>query len=60
LTDAIAELRKTEEIFAYSFEGRRFDCGSKIGYLEANVEIALQHDEMADDFKQYLKNLNLD
>jgi len=59
LTDAIAELRKTEEIFAYSFEGRRFDCGSKIGYLEANVEIALQHDEMADDFKQYLKNLNL-
>lgn len=60
LTDAIAELRKTEEIFAYSFEGRRFDCGSKIGYLEANVEIALQHDEMADDFKAYLKNLNLD
>ncbi len=60
LTDAIAELRKTEEIFAYSFEGRRFDCGSKIGYLEANVEIALQHDEMAEDFKRYLKNLNLD
>ncbi len=60
LTDAIAELRKTEEIFAYSFEGRRYDCGSKIGYLEANVEIALQHDEMAGDFKAYLKNLNLD
>lgn len=60
LTDAIAELRKTEEIFAYSFEGRRYDCGSKIGYLEANVEIALQHDEMADDFKSYLKNLNID
>ena len=60
LTDAIAELRKTEEIFAYSFEGRRYDCGSKIGYLQANVEIALQHDEMADDFKSYLKNLNID
>jgi UTP--glucose-1-phosphate uridylyltransferase len=60
LTDAIAELRKTEEIFAYSFEGRRFDCGSKIGYLEANVEIALQHEEMNEEFKQYLKNLNLD
>ncbi len=60
LTDAIAELRKTEEIFAYSFEGRRYDCGSKIGYLQANVEIALQHDEMADDFKNYLKNLNID
>ena len=60
LTDAIAELRKTEEIYAYSFEGRRYDCGSKIGYLEANVEIALQHDEMAPDFKNYLKNLDLD
>ncbi len=60
LTDAIAELRKTEEIYAYSFEGRRYDCGSKIGYLEANVEIALQHDEMAEEFKKYLKNLNLD
>ena len=60
LTDAIAELRKTEEIFAYSFEGRRYDCGSKIGYLQANVEIALQHDEMADDFKNYLKTLNID
>ncbi|HFD32789.1 MAG TPA: UTP--glucose-1-phosphate uridylyltransferase, partial [Gammaproteobacteria bacterium] len=60
LTDAIAELRKTEEIYAYSFEGRRYDCGSKIGYLEANVEIALQHDEMAADFKNYLKNLKLD
>ena len=60
LTDAIAELRKTEEIFAYSFEGRRFDCGSKIGYLEANVEIALQHDEMAEEFKAYLRNLDID
>jgi len=60
LTDAIAELRKTEEIFAYSFEGRRYDCGSKIGYLEANVEIALQHEEMAGAFKAYLNNLNTD
>lgn len=60
LTDAIAELRKTEEIFAYSFEGRRYDCGSKIGYLEANVEIALQHDELSDTFKSYLKNLNIE
>lgn len=57
LTDAIAELRKMEEIFAYSFTGRRYDCGSKIGYLEANVELALQHDELADDFRAYLKNL---
>jgi len=60
LTDAIAELRKSEEIFAYSFEGSRYDCGSKIGYLQANVEIALQHDEMAGDFKNYLKSLNIE
>jgi UTP--glucose-1-phosphate uridylyltransferase len=60
LTDAIAELRKTEEIFAYSFEGRRYDCGSKYGYLEANVEIALQHEEIAEEFKHYLRNLKLD
>jgi len=60
LTDAIAELRKTEEIYAYSFEGRRYDCGSKNGYLEANVEIALQHEEMAEAFKSYLRNLDLD
>jgi len=60
LTDAIAELRKSEQIYAYSFEGRRFDCGSKVGYLEANVEIALQHEEMADEFKKYLRGLNLD
>lgn len=60
LTDAIAELRKTEEIYAYSFEGRRYDCGSKQGYLEANVEIAMQHDDLAESFKAYLKGLNLD
>ncbi len=60
LTDAIAELRKTEEIFAYSFEGSRYDCGGKIGYLKANVEIALQHDEMAEEFRHYLKSLNIE
>jgi len=59
LTDAIAELRKSEEIYAYSFEGRRYDCGSKEGYLEANVEIALQHDDLAGEFKSYLRNLDL-
>lgn len=60
LTDAIAELRKSEKIYAYSFEGRRYDCGSKIGYLEANVEIGLQHDELADEFKSFLKNVVVD
>lgn len=59
LTDAIANLRKQEEIVAYSFKGRRFDCGSKIGYLEANVEIALNDKDMADEFRNYLKTLDI-
>lgn len=59
LTDGIAALRKSEEVFAYSFEGKRYDCGSKIGYLQATVELALQHEELADDFRAYLKQLEL-
>lgn len=58
LTDAIAALRAEEEIFAYSFEGRRYDCGSKLGYLEATVEYALMHPELADDFRSYLNALH--
>lgn len=57
LTDAIAELRKSEEIYSYSFEGRRYDCGSKVGYLEANVELALQHEDLAGQFREFLNNL---
>ena len=59
LTDGIAALRKTEEVYAYSFEGRRYDCGSKIGYLQATVEFALQHDELADEFRAYLQSLKV-
>lgn len=58
LTDAIAALRAEEEIFAYSFEGKRFDCGSKLGYLEATVEFALMHPELADEFRAYLRTIN--
>ncbi len=54
LTDAIAALRAEEEIYAYSFEGKRYDCGSKLGYLEATVEFALMHDELADEFRTFL------
>ncbi len=59
LTDGIAALRKSEEVFAYSFEGMRYDCGSKIGYLQATVEFALKHDELADEFKNYLQALDM-
>jgi len=59
LTDAIAALREHEQVLSYSFEGRRYDCGSKIGYLQATVEFALEHDELASDFRKYLKQLDL-
>lgn len=59
LTDGIASLREHEQVLSYSFEGRRYDCGSKIGYLQATVDFALEHEELADDFKKYLKQLKL-
>ncbi|MEG3592299.1 MAG: UTP--glucose-1-phosphate uridylyltransferase GalU [Pseudomonadota bacterium] len=57
LTDAIAENLKDEKILAYEFQGRRYDCGSKLGYLKATVEYALKHDELAEDFSRYLTTL---
>jgi len=54
LTDAIADLLKEEQVLAYEFDGKRYDCGSKLGYLEATVEYALKHDELKDEFKSYL------
>lgn len=55
LTDGICELLKTESVLAYRFAGRRYDCGSKIGYLQATVELGLKHPEMRDAFSAYLR-----
>jgi UTP--glucose-1-phosphate uridylyltransferase len=55
LTDAIAALLQEEQVLALQFEGRRYDCGSKLGYLRANVEYALQHEEVSKDFLAYLR-----
>ena len=57
LTDAIASLRNDEPVFAYSFKGKRYDCGSKIGYLEATVEYALKHEDLKERFGDYLREL---
>lgn len=54
LTDGIAALMKQERVLAYRFEGKRFDCGSKLGYMKANVEFALRHPEIGAEFKDYL------
>ena len=55
LTDAIEQLLHEEQVLAYRFEGKRYDCGSKLGYLQATVEYALQHPELRDEFIAYLE-----
>lgn len=57
LTDAIAKLLNEESVLGYEFSGKRYDCGSKSGYLQATVELALQHPELKHDFKDYLEKL---
>lgn len=59
LTDGIAALCKEEKVYAYSFEGHRYDCGSKLGYLQATVDFALEHPEVKSEFAAYLKTLKL-
>ncbi|WP_321840468.1 UTP--glucose-1-phosphate uridylyltransferase GalU [Paraburkholderia bannensis] len=54
LTDAIQALLADEQVLAYRYDGQRYDCGSKIGYLKATVEFALRHPEVASDFQHYL------
>ena len=59
LTDGIVGLLRREKVFAYRYEGRRYDCGSKEGFLEANVELALEHPQLGGPFRDYLKSLKL-
>lgn len=56
LTDAIALLLLEEQVIAYQFQGTRYDCGSKLGYLMATVEYALKHKELSEDFRNYLNS----
>ncbi|MGZ5205738.1 MAG: UTP--glucose-1-phosphate uridylyltransferase GalU [Caldimonas sp.] len=59
LTDGIAGLLEHEKVFAYRYEGKRYDCGSKEGFLQANVELALASAELGPDFRAYLRSLEL-
>jgi UTP--glucose-1-phosphate uridylyltransferase len=59
LTDAIAELLNNEPVFAYEFEGKRYDCGDKLGYLQATVEFGLKHPELGGAFSDYLREIGL-
>ncbi|MBC7944021.1 MAG: UTP--glucose-1-phosphate uridylyltransferase GalU [Burkholderiales bacterium] len=55
LTDAIDTLRREERVLAYEFDGKRYDCGSKLGYLKATVAYALKHEEVGHEFRAYLQ-----
>jgi len=59
LTDGIAALMGEEAVYAHRFTGKRYDCGSKLGYLQATVEFALAHPQLGKEFRSYLKHLNL-
>jgi UTP--glucose-1-phosphate uridylyltransferase len=60
LTDAIAQLIQSEAVMSYQFIGKRYDCGTKQGYLQATVEFALKHPEVSDEFRDFLQQLRLD
>jgi UTP--glucose-1-phosphate uridylyltransferase len=59
LTDAIGRLLRDEAVYAYEFVGRRYDCGSKLGYLQATVNYALKHPELASEFRAFLGTLGI-
>lgn len=59
LTDGIARLMEKEAVYAYQYSGKRYDCGSKEGFLEATVELALQHPQVGASFREYLRSLEL-
>ena len=59
LTDGIAAMLKDEAVYAYRCDAKRYDCGSKLGYLKASVALGLKHPEVRDEFALYLKSLNL-
>jgi UTP--glucose-1-phosphate uridylyltransferase len=56
LTDGIAQLLRREKVFAYRYEGKRYDCGSKLGFLQATVDLGVQHDEVGAEFADWLKD----
>jgi len=59
LTDAIRLLLDQQPVYAYMFEGTRYDAGDKLGFLKATVEFALRRDDLGQEFRQYLKSLKL-
>lgn len=59
LTDALKELAKRRPVYGYKFQGKRYDAGDKLGFIQATVDIALKNKEFGDQFREYLKSLKL-
>ncbi|MBS7527190.1 UTP--glucose-1-phosphate uridylyltransferase GalU [Fusibacter paucivorans] len=57
LTDALIHLSKHKELYAYEFDGKRYDTGDKLGYLKATVEYALRTEALSEDFRDYLRSI---
>jgi len=60
LTDGIDRMLSEQDVYSYRFHGKRYDCGSKLGYLEATVEYGIRHQDVGKHFKKYLQDLNLE
>lgn len=59
IANGLKNLLKKHPVYGFKFQGKRYDCGSKLGYLQATVDFALRHSEVKKDFKKYLKNLKV-
>ncbi|MDD2727803.1 UTP--glucose-1-phosphate uridylyltransferase GalU [Malikia sp.] len=59
LTDGIAQLLRREKVFAFRYAGTRYDCGSKLGFLQATVDLGLEHDEVGADFAAWMQGREL-
>ncbi|PEY33379.1 UTP--glucose-1-phosphate uridylyltransferase [Bacillus cereus] len=57
LTDAIQRLNETQRVFAYNFEGKRYDVGEKLGFIQTTIEMAMQHKELKEDLLNYMQKL---
>lgn len=57
LTDAIQRLNETQRVFAYDFEGKRYDVGGKLEFIQTTIEMAMQHEELKEDLLNYMQKL---
>src|SRR5699024_12657529 len=60
LTDAIERLNQDDRVYAYDFEGERYDVGENIGFVKTTIEYALKDNEMKEEIKQYIRSLNIE